>query len=347
MTLAARFDGFADWCVGTSPLYERLARGVAGDAELLGLARVVPSDRSPPHVLLAAVHAELLRGVSHPLSTFYPSVADDPILVESENPFPSFRSFCLEHEERLHPILETRRTQTNAVRRCTALLPAFEFVSRLADREPLALIELGASAGLNLLFDRYDYEYNGDCVGNTDSPLCLSAAVRGDREPPIPNQFPRIDSRIGVDLNPLDVTDLDEARWLRALVWPEHTNRHRNLEQAISIAREDPPKLRRGDAVESFPDLLEKIPDSLPVCVFDTQLRYQLSDEQVEQLDESLTEAGKSRELYWLSGHRPAPECEHGIVLELGRVVDGNSVVEPIAAYNQHGAWIEWVGLTT
>lgn len=346
MTLAARFDGFADWCVGTSPLYERLARGVATDEDLLDIARVVPDDRSPPHVLLAAVHAELLRGVSHPLAEFYPSVIERPLSAVDENPVPAFREFCLEHEERLRPVLETRRTQTNAVRRCTALFPAFEFVSQLADREPLALIELGASAGLNLLFDRYSYEYNDSCVGTVDSSLRLSAAVRGDRDPPISAELPPIDSRVGVDLNPLDVTNEADARWLRALVWPEHKNRHRNLDLAISIAREDPPKLRRGDAIGLLPELLGEVPAGIPLCVFDTQLRYQLSEKRIERLDETLIEAGTSRELYCLSGHRPAPGSEHGIFLELGRVIDGQPMVEPIAVYDQHGAWVEWIGLT-
>lgn len=344
MTLASRFENFADWCVGTSPLYEHLARGVASDEDLLDLARIVPSERSPPHILLAAVHAELLGSVDHSLGAFYLSVVSDPLSVENDDPTPLFREFCLDYEDRLRPVLETRRTQTNAVGRCTALLPAIEYISRLADREPLALIELGTSAGLNLLFDRYAYEYDGRRVGNEESALRLSANVRGDREPPIPDDFPQIASRIGVDLDPIDVTDPDDAHWLRALVWPEHTGRRRSLERAISIAREDPPKLRQGDAIALLPELLGEISNDVPICVFDTQLRYQLSEGRIEQLNDALAEASKHRELYWLSGNRPAPDHEHGICLELGRAIEGDPVVEPIAAYDQHGAWIEWQG---
>ncbi|MEM4781509.1 MAG: DUF2332 domain-containing protein [Halalkalicoccus sp.] len=344
MTLADRFEGFADWCVGTSPLYERLARAIADDEVLLDLARIVPSDRSRPHVLLGAVHAELLRGVDHPLAAFYPSVTDDPIPVTEEDPYPVFRGFCLGHTDRLRPSLETRRTQTNAVRRCTALLPAFEFVSRLAGRDPLALIELGASAGLNLRFDRYGYQYGERRVGVENPTLVLSTALRGEREPPLPDDPPPIASRVGVDLDPVDVTDPADARWLRALVWPEHADRRRNLEAAVGIAREHRPDLRRGDAIATLPDLLDRVPPERPVCVFDTQLRYQLPEERVERLDETLADAARRRELYWLSGHRPSLEHEHGVVLEFGRTIDGQPVVEPLAAYDQHGAWLDWHG---
>lgn len=343
MSLAERFDGFADWCVGTSPLYEQLARGVAGDEELLDIARTVPSDCSPPHILLGAVHAELLHGVGHPLAAFYPSIAARPISVADEDPVPPFREFCLEHEKHLRPILERRRTQTNAVRRSTVLFPAFEFVSQLADREPLALIELGASAGLNLLFDRYGYEYDGRPVGNRESALQLTAEIRGERESPIPDEFPRVVSRVGVDLNPLDATSSSDMRWLRALVWPEHTHRHRNLERAISIAGENPPDLRQGDAITELSELIGEVPDDVPVCVFDTQLRYQLSKERIEQLEAALVTVGREQELYWFSGNRASPDHEHGILLELGQIIDGQPVVEPVAVYDQHGAWIEWL----
>jgi hypothetical protein len=343
MSLAERFDRFANWCVGSSPLYEQLAHGVAADEELLDIARTVPSGRSPPHVLLGAVHAGLLGGAEHSLTTFYPSVNARPTSVADRDPVPPFREFCLEYENYLQPILESRRTQTNAVRRCTALLPAFEFVSQLADGKPLALIELGASAGLNLLFDRYGYEYGGRSVGNRESALQLTAEIRGEQEPPIPDEFPRVVSRVGIDLNPLDATDPEDARWLRALIWPEHTHRRRNLERTIDIAGENPPDLRRGDAITGLSELVSEVPDNVPVCVFDTQLRYQLSKERIEQLEKALAEIGTRHELYWLSGNRASPNHEHGILLELGQVIDGQPVVEPIATYDQHGAWIEWL----
>jgi hypothetical protein len=240
MNLPGQFERFADWCVGTSPLYEKLARGVADDPDLLALADEIPPKCGTPNILFAAVHWHLLGGVSHPLADYYPSVTDDP---KSGTPFPAFWAFCAEYEDKLLPLLRNRRTQTNAVRRCTALFPAFSHVPNEVNGEPLALVELGPSGGLNLCWDRYRYDYGnagrygtGECV--------LDAEIRGETSPPLPEEFPRVASRVGIDLNPLDVQDETDARWLLALVWPEHGDRHRLLRRATNVARQQPPELR-------------------------------------------------------------------------------------------------------
>lgn len=145
--------------------------------------------------------------------------------------------------------------------------------------ENLALVEVGPSAGLNLLWDRYGYDYGAAGQwGDLDSPVRIESAVRAGN-PPLPDETPPVASRVGIDLNPLDVTDPDDARWLRSLVWPEHDERHRVLANAIDAARRTPPDIREGDALELLPEVVAEIPDDRPVCVFDTQVRYQLSDE--------------------------------------------------------------------
>jgi hypothetical protein len=132
--LADHFEWFADWCVGTSPLYERLARGVADDLELLDLAAETPEDRSPGHLLFASVHYLLLSGRESPLADYYSTVArgstdfGDSIDPEESDPLPAFRAFCSSNADEIRRLLEHRRTQTNSVRRCAALLPAFEEV---------------------------------------------------------------------------------------------------------------------------------------------------------------------------------------------------------------------------
>lgn len=346
--LREQFESFADWCVGTSPLYERLARGVADDSDLLALAAETPDGKSPPHLLLAAVQYLLLSGWDHELADFYPSVTENPrdLTAPTESdPVPAFREFALAHTEEIRELVDSRRTQTNAVRRCTALLPAFEVVSRRANRQPLALVEVGPSAGLNLLWDRYGYDYGeaGQC-GDSNSPLVLDSEVRGELTPPFPaDEMPPVESRVGLDLNPLDVTDEADARWLRALVWPEHEERHELLDGAIEAARRNPPELREGDALELLSDVLAEIPPKTPVCVFDTQVRYQFSEEMRERFDELLVAAGENRELYSLSGDLTVDGTEQGIVLTLQTVEGGALHSERLAAYEQHGRWVEWL----
>ncbi|WP_227353987.1 DUF2332 domain-containing protein [Haladaptatus salinisoli] len=334
MNLSARFESFAEWCEDTSPLYERISRGVASDADLLSLAEDVPRERSPPHVLLAAVHSRLLAGADHPLADHYPSVTDDPA---EGDPFPAFRDFCLEREAELRPLLRTRRTQTNAVRRCTALFPAFSRVSREVGGEPLALVELGPSAGLNLSWNRYAYDY-GDAGRYGTAEFALDSEIRGG-SPPLPDEFPPVVSRVGVDLNPLDVRDEADVLWLRALVWPEHRDRHRLLAGAVEVARRHPPDLRRGDAVESLPAVLREIPDDVPVCVFDTQMRYQLPESAQERLSAHIEAAAERRTLHWLSGHETAAEWDNALTL---RWFDGEAY-RRLAAYEQHGKWLRWL----
>jgi hypothetical protein len=341
--LTEAFENFADWCVGTSPLYECLARGVADDPDLLDLAAAVPEGRSPPHLLLASVHSLLLADVDHPISSYYRTCTDTPTDPTESDPRPAFRAFCFDHESELRTLLTTRRTQTNSVRRCTALLPAFEHVSRIVDHRPLALVELGPSAGLNLCWDRYGYDY-GDSgqYGRMDSPVQIESTVHGSRSPPLPEELPPVASRVGIDMHPLDVTDMADARWLRALIWPEHTERHELLRQAITVAQEDPPGLRAGDAAETLLDVLAEIPSEHPICVFDTQLRYQLDDEGRERLQSALADAATERELHVLSGDLTAGDYEQGILLTHS-TFNPNERRTELLVYQQHGEWVEWV----
>lgn len=355
--LEAHFEWFADWCVGTSPLYERLARAVADDPDLLDLAAETPEGRSPAHLLLASAHFLLLAGRDGALADFYPTVTDDPENPEAIDPAPAFREFCLAHADGIRGLLETRRTQTNSVRRCAALLPAFEAVSRRADRAPLALVEVGPSAGLNLLWDRYAYDYgdygeagrygdagrDGDSgrYGDPDSPVLIESQVR-DGNPPLPDDLPPVASRVGVDVNPLDVTDPADARWLRALVWPEHDERHSLLRTALEVARETPPDLREGDALDLLPSVAAEIPDDRPVCLFDTQVRYQLDEAGRERFDALIAELGADRELYSVSGDESSDEYEQAIDLTLTTVAGDGLETERLGAYQQHGGWIAW-----
>lgn len=107
MNLPAQFESFAEWCDGMSPLYERISRGVASDPTLLVLAEEVLPKRSPPHVLLAAVHSRLLAGVDHPLADYYSSITGVPA---EGDLFPAFRDFCANYEDELLPKLYSPRT---------------------------------------------------------------------------------------------------------------------------------------------------------------------------------------------------------------------------------------------
>jgi len=227
----------------------------------------------PPH----SYSATSCRTTASPLADYYPGLAgfvhahgeSPPWGRLDGDPYPSFRSFCREHEDAIARLLETRRVQTNEVGRAACLLPAFGLVARRAGRRPLALVEIGASAGLLLLWDRYGYDYGGGSVyGDAASSVRVRCAARGNARPPIPAPFPSITYRVGLDLDPVDARDGNQALWLRALVWPEHAQRAALLIRALEVARRDPPPLCAGDALELLPDLLLAIPSDAAVCLY-------------------------------------------------------------------------------
>lgn len=348
LSLSQRFDRFADRCEGTAPLYETLARSVVDDPQLLDLASIAPDFATAPHLLFGAVHYLLLRGNDHDLGHFYPTVTDEPA---AGDPTDDFRSFCREHQAIIRELMATRRTRTSSVRRCAALLPALETVSRLADDRPLSLVEVGASGGLNLRFDRYRYRYDREDddpihLGSPDAPVCIDTAVAGERDPPICESFPCVADRVGVDTEPLDVADEADLTWLRALVWPERGDCHELLADAAECVRRDPPRLVEGDAAERLPELVAELPAG-PVCVFDTRARHRLDDDRKEAYEAALAAAAADRELYAVSGDGVATDRGRGLTLSLARFDgegdDGTVDPELLAYYERDGRWVEWL----
>ncbi|ELY69018.1 hypothetical protein C490_08506 [Natronobacterium gregoryi SP2] len=322
------------------PLYAELTEAVADDSQLLEIAAEASPNQPEPELLLAAVQSLLLDGREHPLAQFYPTCdrtgsADDPAA--------QFRDFCLEHESELRSIVATRRCQTNDVGRSAVLLPAFEYVSRLADGDRLSQIEIGTSAGLNLNWDRYRYDFSGvETVGDDDSPVTITAELRGDRRPPLPRAFPTVVHRRGIDLNTPDVTDEADARWLRALVHPNQAGRRQRLEAAIDVARENRPPLVEGDVLEELPAQLSDAPTDTDLVVFSTHVLYQLEAETIAKLRALLSSRSSDQSVHWLSID-PAEDLGDPTY----RIVtfrDGDSVESQVAQFESYGNWVEWDG---
>jgi hypothetical protein len=151
--LSRAWRDFAERECGTySPLYAAICRSMASDPELLALAAVAPPSGQQPNVLLAAVHYLVLGGIAHPLADVYADRAN-PDLAPA-----LFRDLCLSQRPSLSQILATRHTQTNEPGRAALLAIGLAAAADLAG-EPIGLLDAGCSAGLNLLIDRYRFEY--------------------------------------------------------------------------------------------------------------------------------------------------------------------------------------------
>ncbi len=338
--LAEVFHRFAEReCRGVSPLYEALARGVAADPRLLALAARARPGQPPPNMLLAAVHALLLEGArGDPLARFYPDLTAEPQMPVAAAP--SFRAFCLGHEDAIAAILGARVVSTNEVARAACLLPAFAEVERHANL-PLHLIEVGASAGLLLNWDRYAYDYgNGQTLGQPNVTLTLHCKLRGPGVPVLPEFLPAVASRLGIDPDPLDPNERADVTWLRALVWPEQAARAERLAIALTIGREAPPPMSVGSALDRLIPALGALPADAVPCVFHAFTLNQFSPDMRRDFEAQLCATAKRQPLWRIGlewGAPPAPE------LILAHY-DGASVREIVLARcDPHGAWIEWL----
>jgi len=326
---------------GRSPLYVSLAMRVAEDPELLTIAAKAWEKNALPNLFFSAVHFLLLKGEHHQLTAFYPSLNNSS--KHYDLAYPYFRSFVLEHENEIEGIITARFVQTNEVGRCAILVPAFELVARQAKNRPLALIEIGSSAGLTLLWDRYHYQYNKNLqCGDPDSPVQVECLLRGEKRPPVPNRFPEIASRLGVDLNPLDINDPENVQWLRALIWPEHRKRANQLELAIQLAKRTPPQIVRGDALELLPSLIKRVRDDIQLCTFHSFTLSLASGKPRERLELMLAKASEKRHLFHVSFEWP--KNSETPLLSLASLNNRENIEKVLARSNAHGEWLEWLG---
>lgn len=336
--IARSFRNFAPHCRIGSPLYEQLSLAIAEDDALLELAAQTRAGQPPPNMLFGAVHYLLLRGTRHPLAAYYPTVGGG----EPPGPdaFAAFREFCLSRREPIGHLLATRLTQTNETRRCSYLLPAFQTVYMQADHMPLALIEIGPSAGLNMAWDRYAYDYgNGLTVGDPDAGVLISTELRGGR-PPIPTRPPAVAWRLGVDLNPVDLENRDEVRWLEGLIWPDQLERMNRLRAAMSLVRAARLRIVAGDALALLPGLLAEAPGEAVLCVYHTHVTYQFSPAMREQLHTILDQAAVQRPIYRLSCEHDGAHDPH---LLLTIYAGGRREERVLALTTGHANWIEWL----
>jgi hypothetical protein len=309
---------------------------------LRAFASGVKKGQPPANILFSSVHFILLRGAEHPLRRFFRNLNGGGV-PEGEDPFPDFRDFVERHRDRLAPLVATRVTNTNEVGRSAFLHAAFRAVAEESG-EPLNLIEIGPSAGLNLIWDKYGVRYRrgADCFYTEPrgALLAIDCELKGECVPPL-GRAPEIATRVGLELNPVDLSQGDERDWLRALVWPDQVERFARLEKALEIYARESPEIRAGDALELLPEAIAGIPEDQPVCIYHTMVIYQFSEEAREALDHLLLAASLRRSI-WRIGFEGSLKGENA--LTLGHYRDGRRDVRTLAMCHPHGTWMEWRG---
>ena len=343
--LSARTDAYWNFflseCVRQkAPLYVRFSAGVRDDAKLRALAGLARPGQPMANLLFGAVHYLLLRSEEHPLRRYYKTLPGEH--AASDDPFPLFRDFCLNREAEIARLIETRVTNTNEVGRAAYLQIGFLTIAREA-QEPLHVIELGPSAGLNLRWDNYRYLYRKGGAsyesGDRHGALLLETELTGTGLPPF-GPSPPVGQRLGLERNPVDLANFEDRDWLRALVWPDQPDRLRRLERALDAVKGLPVDIRAGDALALLPDALAESPREGTVCVFHTMVTYQFEHVERQALEDLLVLASVRRPLWRLS-----MELDDGnYPLVLGRYADGAVQTRVLGLCDSHGGGLEWRG---
>ena len=292
-----------------------MTAGIADDEEFISILDGLTERERQPNLVLAAVNH--LGGI-----------AQD---------YGSFRSFFFEHMDDVLGLIRSRRTQTNEIGRCATLLPALGLLP-----QPLALIEVGASAGLNLLLDRYAYDYgNGRMLGE-GSPVVIPCELRNDV--PLPSVVPEVAWRRGIDLEPIDVNDRDAVAWLESCVFADHKDRLDRLQLAIELARADPPPLERGNLIDEISRVVAEAPKDATIVVFHSAVLSYLPREGRDRFAELMY----ALPVVWLSNE--GPSVVGGVRSALDRPLPqeicfllGRNGTEALAFTHHHGRWIEWL----
>ncbi|WP_329088176.1 MULTISPECIES: DUF2332 domain-containing protein [unclassified Streptosporangium] len=308
MTTAARYAEFAarEAC-GVSTTYERLSLAVSRDDEVLALLGTLPPVKRQPNLLFGVVR-------------FLGGEVEDPA---------GFHDYTVANWPAIEAEMRVRATQTNEAGRCAVLLPVLAALP-----QPLALLEVGASAGLCLYPDRYAYRYGDHVVGSGEPVLeCAATGVVP------PSGVPDVVWRAGLDLNPLDVSDPADLAWLDALIWPEHAHRRPRLRAAAAVAAAEPPLLACGDLVDDLPALAAQAPAGATLVVFHTSVMYQVPAPRRE----AFAEVVRGLPGHWIANESPdvlpydtLPESPGGALHVLA--LDGT----PLAWTRPHGQEMMW-----
>jgi hypothetical protein len=293
-TLAEAYRRFGEVeAAGTSPLYERAAVALSESDEALRAIEVAPARRRQPAVILAALHDLALAGRAPALAAAYAAGDGDAAAAAAIGTLVGLT-------DEVAALAGRRQLRADETGRGAVLYPAVAEAARRVGADAVGLIDVGCSAGLNLTVDRVAVEYdNGQSLGDPSSAVRMSCSVVGGR--PVPEvAVPEVVARIGIDADPVDVSDPDEVRWLRACVWPDQRERRARLDAEVALAAASPPVLLRGDVVDVLPEAFARVPAGALPVVTSTWALSGLSLERRLRFLQRLDAEGARRAVAWV-----------------------------------------------
>lgn len=373
MTVAEARETFARFAEGFPDLtlYAAIARGAAQDDDVAALLLAARPGQRRPVLLLAALHDLVLSHPDLPAARWYPSVTGAP--VPDGDPWPDVRAAALAHADELRAVLATRQTQTNEANRAVHLAALVASAAADVPDVPVALVEMGASAGLLLGLDRYRVELGAPgepgsvVLGDPTSTVRCRGDLRAGSVAGL--RLPRVVGRVGLDLDPVPPDDERELRWLEACLWPDQPDRLERFRAAVAVLRADPPRLVRGDMVADLGRVADDaareadahVGARCHLVVFSSwALTYVDPQRRVEVGDTLAGLAADGRPVSWLTAEPPGcapglPEVEPtdwlgeaaspDTVLGARTWRDGTELPAAVRGWSHpHGAWMSWRG---
>lgn len=359
---ADRFLGFSRACAADGlPLYAALSKAVADDPALLALQRGAPVGSTAPK-FLSAVHWVLSRHPSDELARYFPTLRGDlhaTLSLERSSPELRlhFRRFCLEHQDEILAVQRRYGLQANSVNRSAPLVAMLSHATGPGN-EPIGLIDLGTSAGLNLLLDRFAYDFGaGRLLGPAHARVRLATQIHGEGELARPVALPPIGERLGIDLAPVRLSDDEQLSWVRASIWPEKQLERARFDAAVAEGRiawqERGPTLLSGDMLERLPAAVNLVRSHghQPALMASYSLGY-LPPQGKAALPRLLAELSRDgpltltfldnyETLNAVAGRRfLSQDTEHGGVLGVIRAEEGRVSITVFGSADPAGEWV-------
>jgi len=358
--IAEWFRRFAQAECGEEPLYKAMCGIAVREPGILGLLEAAPAEQRRPNLLLAAVQYLLLGGATHGLAAYYPSVGGARAVDDALHAV--FVDFCETHRLALGGLIATHTTQTNETGRCAVLWPVLRLAAERQGAGRVALLDVGASAGLNLGVDRLAYDYGRFDLspGGAQSPIRIACRLVGDAAPDAGDMALHIVDRRGIDPEPVDVNDEDSLRWLRACVWPHDKLRRERFDAAALVARKAGWRVEKhSDCTAAAEAWAEGVPaDVLPVIFNSWVLTYFRHEARARHI-ERMRRVVQRRGAVWISAEAPEilidesleppavdpahAELGPGTLWTLMRAGASSPSSQIVARSHPHGKWMQWL----
>ena len=362
--LAQRFLTLAGAEFQSLPLYDALARGMAIRPDLLRHLLAARPGQRRPNLMLAALHDLALRNPESDCGLLFPTCGGSVGAVGQQgtriDPVRAAADLIDAHTEDFEGLIATRSIQTNEPNRSALWMLASRWAAADLPKVPVSVVELGASGGINLLFDHYHCQFGQDYLGDPAASVRLSCELSGNAPSLLSLPAPDIASRVGIDITPVDLSDPNERRWLKACVWAEQTLRHERFDAAADAVSRTPPKVVRDDLVDGLSDLIDDLPHDSHLLVLNSWVLTYVERSRRAALLPILSLAAKDRPVTWVSAEAqgvvewvPTPDsfdtqAEH-LAESRGDTVIGVSTwrngVQSVALGGHchgHCAWVDW-----